>query len=263
MRIELGCLNRPWSGFALEEALAGIAAAGYQKVGLTWQQGRPVFSADSTEEEIAALKSRVAAHGLAAHVVITQPDLGLDPDEAVRRFQLELQRARWLGIEYVIMCGTEDEGKYEQWYAVVGRCLDCAGEHGITLLLKPHGGISALAEDLLRAAGRLDHPGFGICYDPGNIRYYTGLKPEDDLPKVARQVRAMCIKDEVGGKHGEVMITPGTGLVDFRRIFAILAEAGFSGPCWVECLGGKTAAEISAEAAKTRRFISDLAQSIG
>jgi len=67
----------------------------------------------------------------------------------------------------------------------------------------------------------------------------------------------------VGGKHGEVMITPGTGLVDFRRIFAILAEAGFSGPCWVECLGGKTVAEINAEAAKTRRFISDLVQSIG
>jgi sugar phosphate isomerase/epimerase len=115
--------------------------------------------------------------------------------------------------------------------------------------------LSALAEDLLRAVERFDHPNFGICYDPGNIYYYTGERAEEDLPKVAEHVRAMCVKDEVGGKHGEVMITPGTGVVDFGRIFSILSGVGFSGPCWVECVGGKTLAEVNAEAGKARDFI--------
>jgi hypothetical protein len=89
-----------------------------------------------------------------------------------------------------------------------GQCLDYAQQQGMLVLLKAHGGMCALAEDLLYALKRLPHPNFGICYDPGNIYYYTGQKAEEDLPKVAAQVKAMCIKDETGGKEGEVMITP-------------------------------------------------------
>ena len=126
------------------------------------------------------------------------------------------------------------------------------------LVLKSHGGLSALAEDLLRALDRVNHPSFGICYDPGNIYHYTGERAAEDLPKVSAHVKAMCIKDIVGGKGGDVMVTPGTGVVDFPRIFAILDDAGFSGPCWVECLGGATLDEINGEAAMARRYINDI-----
>jgi sugar phosphate isomerase/epimerase len=182
--------------------------------------------------------------------------------EAVTLFRREIERGRALGLDYFILTGVSDESKYEAWYSAVAQCLDCAREHGVMLLLKPHGGLCALAEDLLRAAERLRHPNFGICYDPGNIYYYTGEKAEEDLPKIVEHVRGMCIKDETGGKHGEVMITPGTGVVDFPRIFAILDRAGFSGPCWVECVGGKTLPEINTEAKRTYRFITDVVAGI-
>jgi sugar phosphate isomerase/epimerase len=262
MRIQLGCLNRPWYEFTLEEALAGIAAAGYKTVGFTGQQGGPVISADSTDEDIARLKSLLQSKGLRAQVSISQPSMDLEPDEAVHRFQREMARGKQVGLEYFILCGTAKEDQYEQWYSVVQRCLDFAGEQGVTLLLKPHGGISSLSDDLLRAARRLAHPNFGICYDPGNIYYYTGQSAEEDLPAAADQVRAMCIKDEVGGKHGDVALTPGTGLVDFKRIFSILGNAGFSGPCWVECLGGKSVAELSTEASKTFDFITRIVSAV-
>lgn len=255
MEIELGCFTRPWGKFTLGEALAGVAGAGYERVGLTPLREGPALSADATEENIAELKSRVEAHGLTAQVAFGNPDLSLEADASAARLRGEIERARWLGLDYIVLLGTEDESLYEKWFAAVGRCLDCAEENGVTLLLKPHGGLSALAEDLLRAADRLDHPSFGICYDPGNIYYYTGERAEDDLPKVAAQVRAVCIKDEVGGKHGEVEITPGTGVVDFGRIFSILSGAGFSGPCWVECVGGESLAEVNAEAKKARELI--------
>jgi sugar phosphate isomerase/epimerase len=158
--------------------------------------------------------------------------------------------------------GTDDEAKYEDWYTATERCLDHAQQQGVTLVLKAHGGISALAEDLLRALDRLNHPTFGICYDPGNIYHYTGERAEEDLPKVSAHVKAMCIKDIVGGKGGDVMITPGAGMVDFPRIFTTLSEASFSGPCWVECLGGATLDEINEEAAKTRRYINDVISAI-
>jgi len=259
MEIQLGCLNRPWHEHTLEEALAGIAAGGYATVGFTGQQGKPTLSADCTDEQLARIGSLLRQHNLRAQVWIGQPDVYREAEEAVRRFQREIAHAEQLGLRYAILCGTAEESKYEHWYALVERCLDYAQEHQVMLLLKPHGGISALAEDLLRARQRLAHPSFGICYDPGNIYYYTGRPAEEDLPKVASHVKAMCIKDEVNGKHGEVMITPGTGLVDFRRIFAMLADVGFSGPCWVECLGGKSLAEINEEAKKTYQFIAEIA----
>ena len=258
MRIELGCLTRPWHRYGLEEALAGIAAAGFRTVGFTGS----VVSADSTDADIARLKCLLAANGLAAQVSISQPSLQLEAGEAARRFRQEMRRGREIGLAYFIMCGTAEESRYEQWYEVVARCLDDAAEEGVMLLLKPHGGISSLSGDLLRAVERFRHPSFGICYDPGNIYYYTGQPAEEDLPRVAAHVRGMCIKDETGGKHGEVMITPGTGSVDFPRIFSILHEAGFAGPCWVECVGGSALEEINAEAAKSYRFINEVVAAI-
>lgn len=258
MRIQLGCLTRPWHEFTLEQALAGISGAGYRTVGFTG----PVVTADMTDDDVKKLRSLLQANGLEPQVSISQPSMALEPDEAVHRFQREMARAQEVGLKHFILCGTDKEDKYEQWYSTVQRCLDYAGEHGLMLLLKPHGGISSLGADLLRAANRITHPSFGICYDPGNIYYYTGQRAEEDLPAVASKVRAMCIKDETGGKHGEVALTPGTGVVDFKRIFSILNDAGFSGPCWVECLGGKTLGEVNREAKKTYDFITNIVASV-
>lgn len=253
MDIQLGCLTRPWDAakLALEEAFAGISKAGYRYVGLNTR----AYAPDYPDAALAALRSQLDAHGLSLQVSFGNPDLSLTPAEAVDQFRRQLDFCHELGVSYILLLGTEDEAKYESWYSAVEQCLDAARERDMVMVLKPHDGISRLAEDMLRAVDRFRHPSFGICYDPGNILYYTGLRPENDLPKVVKHVRAMCIKDETGGKHGEVMITPGTGDVDFPQVFSILNDAGFSGPCWVECVGGKTLAEVNGEARKAREFI--------
>ena len=258
MRVDLGCLNRPWSSFDLGDTLDGIAAAGYKEVGFTNHQGAPVVSADSDEASIQRIKDMVGARGLKLSAVMGRPELTLALPEAVARFEQEIRNIRQAGAQYIILGGTAQEELYEKFYAFVEGILPCARQEDVTLVLKPHGGISALSENLLRASDRLGSDHFGICYDPGNIYYYTGQRAEDDLPKVADRVVAMCIKDERGGVHGEVMITPGTGVVDFETIFSILKDTDFEGPCWVECLGGETVTEINGEAKKTYRFMQDV-----
>ncbi len=259
MDVPLGCQTRPWHEYSLEDALDGIAAAGFEIVGFVPQADNPLFSPEASEDDIGRLRDLLASRGLRPQMAITQPNLWKHPEEeAVSVFLAEMERGKRLGLEYFILCGISDETKWEAWFRAIEACLPRAAELDLQLLLKPHGGLSALAEDLRRAVDRFSHPNFGICYDPGNILYYTGEKPEDDLPKIVGHVRAMCIKDETGGKEGEVMITPGAGLVDFPRIFRILRDAGFTGPCWIECLGGKTLAEINEEAKKTREFLTGL-----
>jgi sugar phosphate isomerase/epimerase len=57
----------------------------------------------------------------------------------------------------------------------------------------------------------------------------------------------------------EVMLTPGTGMVDFPAVMARLIKGGFTkGPLIVECLTRGTLPEIAAEAKKTRVFLEDL-----
>ena len=50
-------------------------------------------------------------------------------------------------------------------------------------------------------------------------------------------------------------VQPGHGQVDFPRLFAILRDAGFSGPALVETLGPGSVDEINRQARETVEFL--------
>jgi sugar phosphate isomerase/epimerase len=135
-------------------------------------------------------------------------------------------------------------------------------EHvGVNITLKPHGGMTLTIDDLIKAYNEVNHPAFGICYDPGNIIYYTKgeLRPEPDIARVAPMVTTGIIKDCIveDGKP-DVMITPGEGLVDFAKVLGGLVEGGFRGPLYVECVGGRELDEINKNVKSTLKFVSDI-----
>ena len=59
MQLQVGCMNRPWGQFTLDEALAGIAAAGYKTVQFCAQQGAHLIRPDSTDEELGQLRAKL------------------------------------------------------------------------------------------------------------------------------------------------------------------------------------------------------------
>jgi sugar phosphate isomerase/epimerase len=126
--------------------------------------------------------------------------------------------------------------------------------------VKPHGGSNATGADCRKIIEQVGHKNFGIWYDPGNIFYYSEGKvdPVDDAPSVNGLVVGMSIKDYKPPK--EVQVTPGTGKVNFREVFARLKKGGFTrGPLVVECLNpGETPAAITAEARKARQLLLEL-----
>ncbi len=68
----------------------------------------------------------------------------------------------------------------------------------------------------------------------------------------------MSVKDFKAPK--EVLVTPGTGQVNFRQVMANLKRGGFTGgPLVVECLDrADTAQKITAEAKKALSFLNEL-----
>jgi sugar phosphate isomerase/epimerase len=63
----IGCFNRAWTKWSYDDALDGIAAAGYKVTGLlSGHKGESFTSADATPEYLDDLKRRLAQRGLAA-----------------------------------------------------------------------------------------------------------------------------------------------------------------------------------------------------
>ncbi len=133
-----------------------------------------------------------------------------------------------------------------------------AQERGLKLVLKPHGGASGAAEEILRCMDKVKHPNFKIWFDAANIIYYTGKDPVEQLKPIADKVTGFCAKDCAAEKT-DVFIQFGTGKVDFKAVFMVLKDAGFHGPVMVECCKlGDTPEIVTQNAAKNREFLENV-----
>jgi inosose dehydratase len=128
-----------------------------------------------------------------------------------------------------------------------------AARAGVTLVLKPHSGVTGTGQDLADIVRLLDHPAVRVCYDAGNIAYFEGLDPAADVAACAAYVRAVAIKDHRGPLGNEDVPIPGDGSVDHTRLFRALLAAGFAGPCIIERIDGYDEADaMDAAVARAR-----------
>ena len=254
-KCELGCFNRPWNQFELRDALEGTRAAGFGLAGYMRQQGEAVLDPGSPAGTAASVKALTEECGLRPSTLLAGMKLGEPLDAACEDLRKVIDLTAEVGAKYVLTCGTNDDSLVGAYCDIIRATADYAAGKSVVLTLKPHGGISATSRELVAIHDQVAHPNFGIYYDPGNVHYYTGESAASDVKLVADRVVAMCIKDNTDGKLGDVAIEPGTGEVDFEAVFGALFEAGFEGPCVVECLGGETLQEINDSAKRTYELL--------
>jgi sugar phosphate isomerase/epimerase len=252
----IGCFNRAWTNWSYDDALDGVAAAGYKLTGLlSGQRGEAFTSSAATPEYLDALKQRIAQRGLAVNMstIRFRPDAALADNISDVRKQLD--HAARLEVKYMLAFGVDRPAQYEDFYRLMADAAVQAEKRGLSLVLKPHGGASGASEEILRCLEKVGQPNFKIWYDAGNIIYYTGKDPVTELEPIIRHVTGFCAKDCPGPK-GEVMSQFGTGKVDFKAVFAKLKAAGFNGPVMVEGVKvAATAAETTANARANREFL--------
>ena len=156
----------------------------------------------------------------------------------------------------LMLGGTGKESLVDAYYKVVAECCDYAAGKTVRLSVKPHGGKNATGAECRRIIKKVGHRNFGIWYDPGNIFYYSdgAIDPVDDVGSVAGLVAGVSIKDFKPPK--EVLVTPGTGKVNFPEVLQRLKKGGFTrGPLVVECVDAGDTARVTAEARKARRML--------
>jgi sugar phosphate isomerase/epimerase len=163
-----------------------------------------------------------------------------------------------MGVEYLLTFGANDPAQYEDYYNLMQDAAAYAEGRGLKVVLKPHGGASGAAEEILRCLEKVNHPNFKIWFDAGNIIYYTGKDSLEQLKPIAHQVTGFCAKD-CEKQRGSVWLQLGTGKVDFRALFSELKQAGFNGPLMVECCAlGETPEIVTANARKNREYLENV-----
>ena len=189
----------------------------------------------------------------------TQLEMGLP--EATDDYRRLIDNCASLGASWVLELGTSRENHYEDYPKLMGAIVEQAAAAGSGISLKPHGGISLTAEELIDLHDQVDHPAFRISYDPGNIIFYTRgeVRPESEVELIASRTSTLIIKDcHLDGNAPDVMVTAGDGLVDFPFVISRMAAGGFSGPMNVECVGASAPDDVDTALRRTRDYVSTL-----
>jgi sugar phosphate isomerase/epimerase len=222
--------------FTLEEALAGLAAAGFENVEIGAVKGflEHLDPDDLGPDQIDRCRRLLDQHGLTCVSMSGHAPLHLEIGRT--RLTNVLRAGKALGIE-VLNTFTGDAStpeEVEAFTTTVRAVADEAGEAGIRLCIETDSNLLPTAAIGARILQAIDHPNVGINYDPGNVIFYGGVRPEDDIKKSADTVGHMHVKDQIGGPGVWNFPPTGTGEVDFKTIFAELDKAGFNGICSVE-----------------------------
>lgn len=256
---QIGCFTRPWDRYDWRTALDAIAEAGYSYAGLMTTKSPTglVISAATPVEEAARIGEEAKKRGLAIPSVYGG-DIPVGESLAagiagMRRLIDNCAAARAASL---MMGGTGDPKLNDVYYKAIAEACPYAAEKKIGITVKPHGGLNATGPQCRALIAKVGQASFRLWYDPGNIFYYSDAKldPVDDSTTVDGLVVGMSVKDYRHPK--EVLLTPGTGKVNFKAVMANLRVGGFtSGPLIVETLLVGELPVLLEEAKKARKFV--------
>jgi len=259
---QIGCYTRPWDQHDYRVALDAIAEAGFKHAGLmtTKSKTRLVISRTTPLEEAARIGAEVRQRGMQIPSLYGGGiSVAKSLDAGIADLRHLIDNCEAARVANLLMGGMGNPKLFDAYYKAIAECCPYAEAKGVGISVKPHGGLNATGPQCRKTIEKVGHKNFGIWYDPGNIFYYSDAKldPVDDAATVDGLVVGMCIKDYKHPK--QVMLTPGTGQVDFPKVMARLQRGGFTrGALVVECLTRGDLPSMLAEARKARRFVEQL-----
>jgi sugar phosphate isomerase/epimerase len=160
----------------------------------------------------------------------------LHTDEGKQRLANVLRAGRELGIKVLntFTGDAETPEEIETFKQNVRAIADEAQEAGIRLCIETDSNLLPTAEIGGPILEEIGHDWVQFNYDPGNIRYYTGAVPEEDIEYALPRLGHFHLKDQRGGKGVADFPPLGEGEIDIPRILGRLRDTGFSGPVSME-----------------------------
>ena len=236
------------------EGVERAAQIGYQYCeplvhsGYELLSGGGYYHSFSMQNDPYEMKDILDQYGIKASALSSHAPL-MRPEVAIPYMEQSIHFAAIVGAKVL----TSDEGIRPTWvpveqafdvmkYTLTRVCM-IAERYGIYIGIEPHQVFTSTTEGLMRVATLVDSPMLRVNYDTGNA-WLGGADPYDGLKTVAKRLIHMHAKDisvqQSDKERGAVTGTPvgcacGDGVIDWKKVVAILKENNFDGVLSVEC----------------------------
>jgi sugar phosphate isomerase/epimerase len=219
--------------YSFEEALAGIAAAGYKGVELSAVPGWTDHV--DLDAPVEVVRAQLEQHGLEAVSLSGHSDLttkdglahGVKAIDWAARYGLKI-------VNSAIGGHWSEEENEDAFMENIGELAAAAKAAGVVVALEIHGDImasGAVTKPLMERIGRDE---IRVNYDTANCEFYGDVAAVDDIAAIGPYLAHCHLKDKIGGARVWNFPAPGEGHVDFAGALAAFGAAGFDGPYSVE-----------------------------
>ena len=227
-----------YHGYSIEEAIAGIRAAGFHYIELTATKGwtEHVFPSMSFEY-LCSVKDKLKEADLVPFAM--SGHCNLMDRERIGDFLANIRLAAFFDCEYIVSSIGEahlKDNAVASNQAVaehIRELVPYLEENDLTLVLENHGDHST-GKIIKEIVNLVDSPRVRINYDTANVIFYAGVDPLDDIPTCVDKIGFLHIKDKIGGLKEWNFPALGKGRVDFPGIFKLLADAKNDSPMSIE-----------------------------
>jgi len=230
---QIACMTLPYSAFPLQRALEGIARTGYRYVawGTTHMEApgerRPTLALDASIVDAKRLATRCRDMGLQPVMMFSTVQLE-EPNAATAHLR-RIEQAAGAGIPYLLTFGKTTAGQYDSFIGTLKSIAPVARSHGVTVVIKQHGGNSATGGNCARIIEEVGDEGLRICYDAGNVMDYEHQDPIPDIQQCWPKVRAFAIKDHRYTPRNQDC-APGLGEIDHYKLLMPVVHTGLDMP---------------------------------
>jgi L-ribulose-5-phosphate 3-epimerase len=232
----LAASTNSYHTYGLDEALEGIAQAGFKYVELCavrgWTEHVPL---EATDAQITELQAKLDGLGLQASALSGHSDLTTAEGVVDGKKAVDLCTMLGLTIMNTAIGGhySEDEDR-TAFMGYIHELADYAAERGVTLALEIHGDIMASGELSIPLIKEINRDNVRINYDTANCVFYGGVEAIDDLRSTAPYLAHVHLKDTGGGKREWNFPAISEGRLDFGAILKLLDDVSYAGPFSVE-----------------------------
>lgn len=219
--------------YSLEQALDGIARAGFRYVELTAVEGwTEHVDLDAPQAD---LRAKLAHYGLEPTALSGHSDL--TTPEGV---EYAIKAVRWCAEYGLPLMSTAIGGHSSQeenesaFLEGIGRVADAADAAGVMVALEIHGDIMATGALTVPLLERIGRERIQVAYDTGNCEFYGDTPAVEDIGTLRGHLVNAHLKDKRGGARVWDFPAIGAGHVDFGAVKAAFDAVGYTGPMSVE-----------------------------
>ena len=227
-----------YHGFSVEEALQGIADAGFKHIEPAAVKGwTEHIMPDMSEEEIVKIEKRMAELGLKP--IALSGHCSITDKERLPDFYANIDLAQRLGCEFIVTSVDEAHLEKEETDSLELRPTlrelgKVCKEKGLKLALETHGEKFGTGQSLHKLLEEVGSDNVFINFDTANVIMYGNVDPLEDLKACYDKLAFIHLKDKLGEQKEWNFPAVGSGNIDFEAIFAFLEEKGLDVPLSIE-----------------------------